>query len=121
MKRAILECRPGGRCYNEQEDGTDCDWGSVLVWEPPARFVLAWLIDHQEWKYQPDVAKASEVEVRFTAEADGSTRVDLEHRYFHRQGPGFDAMRDSVDSPGGWIGLLHLFAARLEQVAPQAD
>ncbi len=24
MKKAILECRAGGRCYSEQEDGTDC-------------------------------------------------------------------------------------------------
>jgi hypothetical protein len=55
--------------------------------------------------------------VRFAPEPDGSTRVDLEHRYFHRHGagPAADAMRTAVDSPNGWIGLLRLFAARAEQ------
>jgi uncharacterized protein YndB with AHSA1/START domain len=54
------------------------------------------------------------VEVRFTPEPDGSTRVDLEHRHFRRHGAGpeVDAMRASVESPDGWGGLLDLFAAR---------
>src|SRR5678816_996255 len=37
MKKAIIEGRPRGRCYTQQEDGTDCDWGSILVWDPPKR------------------------------------------------------------------------------------
>ena len=114
MKRAIIESRAGGRCYSEQLDGTDCDWGTVLVWEPPRRFVLAWQITH-EWGYEPDLEKSSEVEVRFTPESDGSTRIDLDHRYFHRHGAGGAGMRTAVDSPNGWGGLLQLFAARVEQ------
>ena len=31
MKRVIVEGFVGGRCYSEQEDGTECDWGQVLV------------------------------------------------------------------------------------------
>jgi uncharacterized protein YndB with AHSA1/START domain len=112
MKKAIIEGRAGGRCYSEQVDGTDCDWGEVLVWEPPRRFVMAWKITHQ-WGYEPDVKKASEVEARFTALEDGSTRVDLEHRYFERHGAGGAAMRTAVDSPGGWNDLLQLFAAEV--------
>lgn len=115
MKRAIIEERAGGRCYTEQADGTDCDWGTVLVWEPPRRLVLAWQITH-EWGYQPDVKQASEVEVRFTAVA-GGTRVDLEHRHFERHGAGADAMRKGVDSPGGWGGLLALYATAANQSA----
>jgi uncharacterized protein YndB with AHSA1/START domain len=76
--------------------------------------VLAWQIDGQ-WQYQPDLAKASEVEVRFTPESDGSTRVDLEHRYLHRQGADAGAIRTAVDSPNGWGGLLQLFAEQVEQ------
>ena len=112
MKKAIVEGRAGGRCYTEQTDGTECDWGTVLVWEPPNRLVMAWQIEG-DWTYQPDVAKASEVEVRFTAEPDGSTRVDLEHRHLERHGAGAAAMRTAVDSPNGWRGLLQLYAAHL--------
>jgi hypothetical protein len=47
-----------------------------------------------------------------TPPPDGSTRVDLEHRYFGRHGVGFEGMRSAVDSANGWGGLLELFAAR---------
>ena len=66
MKRAIIEGAAGGRCYSEQVDGTECDWGRILVWDPPHRFVMAWQIS-PSWQYEPDLAKASEVDVRFTA------------------------------------------------------
>jgi uncharacterized protein YndB with AHSA1/START domain len=111
MTKCVIEGWESGRCYSAQEDGADCVWGHVLVWEPPDRFVMAWQITH-EWGYEPDLAKASEVEVRFTAIGAGQTRVDLEHRYFERMGPGGDSMRNAVGSPGGWGTLLQLFAAQ---------
>lgn len=111
MTRAVIEPRAGGRCYSEQADGTECDWGRVLVWDPPQRFVMAWQIN-PDWSYQPDLAKSSEVELRFTPLKDGSTRVDLEHRHFERHGAGGETMRKGVDSPGGWSDLLALYAAR---------
>jgi uncharacterized protein YndB with AHSA1/START domain len=114
MQEAIIETRVGGRCYTRQVDGTECDWGQILEWDPPHRFVLAWQITH-EWGYQPDLARSSEVEVRFTADAGGGTRVDLEHRHFERMGPGGETMRAGVESPSGWGGLLQMFAARAEQ------
>lgn len=114
MTRIIVEPRAGGRCYSEQEDGTDCDWGTVLVWEPPHRVVLAWQIT-SEWRFEPELARSSEVEVRFTPEADGMTRVDLEHRHLERHGPGADKMRAGVDAPGGWGTLLEGFAAEADR------
>src|SRR5262245_9137477 len=114
MKKAIIESRRGGRCYTEQEDGTECDWGQVLAWDPPRRFVFAWQITH-EWGYQPDLAQSSEVEVRFTPTAEGGTRVDLEHRHLERHGAGAVSMREAIDAPNGWNGLLELYAARLEK------
>jgi uncharacterized protein YndB with AHSA1/START domain len=114
MKRSIIEGRSGGRCYTEQIDGTECDWGTILVWDPPRRFVMAWQIS-ATWQYEPDVAKSSEVEVRFTLEGDGLTRVDLEHRYFERHGAGAEAVRSAVDSAQGWDGLLQLFRAQADQ------
>jgi DinB superfamily/Activator of Hsp90 ATPase homolog 1-like protein len=110
LKKAIIETRAGGRCYQESMDGSECDWGRVLVWDPPRRFVLAWLLN-AEWQYEPDMARASEVDVRFTPESNGSTRVDLEHRHFERHGASGSIIRKGVDSPEGWGGLLELFAA----------
>ena len=114
MKEAVIEARLGGRCYTKQEDGTDCDWGQILEWDPPHRLVMAWQITHQ-WGYEPDLARSSEVEIRFSPEPGGGTRVDLEHRHFERMGPGGQTMRTGVEGQGGWSGLLQAFAARVEQ------
>jgi len=114
LEQTILEGRVGGRCYGKQSDGTECDWATVLEWDPPRRFVLAWQVS-PAWQYEPDMAKASEVEVQFTPEEGGYTRVDLEHRNFERHGAGADTMRTAVDSPGGWGELLRLYGGRVEQ------
>jgi uncharacterized protein YndB with AHSA1/START domain len=114
MKKAIIEGKPGGRCYTEQMEGSECDWGKVTVWEPPRRLVIAWQITHA-WGYEPDLAKASEVEVRFSPDGSGGTRVDLEHRHFSRHGAGGASMRTAVDSEGGWGTLLKLYAERAEK------
>jgi uncharacterized protein YndB with AHSA1/START domain len=114
MECAIIETRTGGRLYSRQIDGTECDWGRVLVWEPPRRLVMAWQITHQ-WGFEPDLAKASEVEIVFTPLGPNLTRVDLEHRHFERHGAGAMSMRTAVDSPTGWGGLLQLFADRVNQ------
>jgi uncharacterized protein YndB with AHSA1/START domain len=119
MTRAIVEGFAGGRCYNEQADHTECDWGRVLTWDPPHRLVIAWMISN-EWKFEPDLAKASEVDVRFTQNPDGTTRVDLEHHYFTRHGAGWETHRNMVDTPdGGWYGLLLIFAKQAESTAAQ--
>jgi uncharacterized protein YndB with AHSA1/START domain len=114
MTRGVIEPFVGGRMYSEQVDGTDCPWGKVTAWDPPRRFVFAWQITH-EWGFEPDLAKASEVEVQFTPLPDGSTRVDLEHRHFERMGPGSTEMRTAVGGEGGWGGLLKIFADKAEQ------
>jgi hypothetical protein len=67
--------------------------------------VFSWDINLQ-WQIEADHERTSEVEIRFTADGDGRTRVDLEHRNLDRHGDGWDKMRDAVGSPDGWgIGL----------------
>ena len=114
MTKGILEGRVGGRCYSEQQDGTECDWGSILVWEPPHRLVIAWKIT-SEWGYEPDLAKSSEVEIVFRPQSNGGTLVELEHRHLERHGAGAAAMRTGIDSEGGWGMLLRLFGDKVEQ------
>jgi uncharacterized protein YndB with AHSA1/START domain len=105
---AILEPRPGGRWFERASDGSECDWGRVLVWEPPHRIVLSWEIS-ADWKHDPNLK--TEVEVRFIAEGTNRTRVELEHRGLDVYGARRDEMRGIFDSDRGWKGLLDAFAA----------
>ena len=104
---AILEPREGGRWYERAGDGSECDWGYVREVERPERILLAWHLT-PEWKFDPDPAKATKVEVVFAAEEDG-TRVTLEHRGFGVHGDAGAAMRTSVSSDGGWPSLLEMY------------
>jgi uncharacterized protein YndB with AHSA1/START domain len=109
MAEAVLEPRADGRWYEKGVDGSECEWGRVLAWEPPHRLVLSWHIGG-DWQYHPDPAQASEVEVRFTAEGPDATRVEIEHRLLERHGESGRSLHDSVGTDeGGWGGLLQLF------------
>jgi hypothetical protein len=48
----------------------------------------------------------TEVDVRFTAIDDRTTRVELEHRDLEADGADALAMRDAIGSPNGWNGML---------------
>lgn len=109
---AVIEPKVGGRWYERGEDGSTCDWGRVLAWEPQSRLVLSWQIT-AEWQYDPHLH--TEVEVRFVPEGRDATRVELEHRNLDQYGARRDEMRGVFDSQGGWTGLLASFAAAAAQ------
>jgi uncharacterized protein YndB with AHSA1/START domain len=104
---AVIESRVGGRWYEQGEDGSTCQWGSVLAWEPPSRLVLSWDIN-ADWQYDPDLK--TELEVRFIPEGKDATRVELEHRRLDRYGARRDEMRTIFDTTGDWGRLLQAFA-----------
>jgi len=106
----VVEPKVGGRWFERDAAGSECEWGKVLAWEPPARLVLAWQID-QDWKFDPDFV--TELEMRFIAEGSDTTRVELEHRDIEKFGAKAAEVRAMLDSDGGWNGALAVFAAEL--------
>lgn len=115
---AIIEPRVGGRWYERGDDGSTCDWGRVLVWEPSSRLVLTWDINAD---FQYDPALNTEIEVRFIAEKDGTTRVELEHRRLDRFGDRRDQMRTIFDQTGDWGQLLASFGQAAEAAVKAAQ
>jgi uncharacterized protein YndB with AHSA1/START domain len=105
IQRVVLEASAGGRWYEIGEDGTECDWGTVLVWEPPERLVLGWQIG-ADFKF--DAKLLTTVEVRFTPDGN-DTIVELEHRDLERMGANASAVRDLFDSAKGWGSVLDLY------------
>ncbi|WP_458316630.1 SRPBCC family protein [Mycolicibacterium brisbanense] len=112
----ILEPHAGGRWFERGEDGSECDWGRVVAWEPPSRVVLLWQLD-ADWKFNPDFE--TEVEVTFTEVEPGRTRLDLTHRNLDRYGERAGQMRSAFESPDGWTGILDRFVGRAEEIAAQ--
>ena len=101
--QAIIEPKRGGRWFERGEDGSECQWGKVLAWEPPRRLLLGWQIDA---RFHFDPAVLTEIELRFTPDGSG-TRVELEHRDLERLGEEAERMAQSFS--GGWGVLLESF------------
>ncbi len=108
VAEVVLEPRAGGRWFERGVDGSECDWGRVLVWEPPHRVVFTWQINGS-WQFDPDPAKASEIEARFTADGPQSCLVQVEHRHFERLDGG-RTINEAINGGGGWQLLLDGFA-----------
>ena len=90
VRDVTIEPRPGGRVYETWDDGTEVNWGTVTVWEPPARFVMTW----------GGTPVPTEVEFTFAALGPAVTKVAVEHR-------GWDALTEeqlAADCalPGGY-------------------
>ena len=97
-RTAVFEAGVGGRIYERWDDGTECDWGRVTVWEPPGRVAFS-------WKPNPAAEAPTQVDVRFTADGE-ATAVEIEHRGWERLAARASETHASYDSPGGWTLVL---------------
>jgi uncharacterized protein YndB with AHSA1/START domain len=100
----VFEEKVGGRIYEQHKDGSEHDWGSVLLWEPPRKFVM-------RWHPGEDGTRATELEVRFAAEGDGA-RVDLEHRGWEIYAADASETRSNYNS--GWDEVLGYYTRQFE-------
>ena len=87
-----FEPHAGGRLVERNARGEEQQWGSVTVWEPPARLAFTWHVGRT-------AAHAQLVELTFTPSGDG-TEVRLVHRGWEALAERGAAMRDEYDR--GW-------------------
>jgi uncharacterized protein YndB with AHSA1/START domain len=105
----FVEPRVGGRWYERDAEGNECNWGQVRAWDPPRLVTFSWHLG-PGWKFDPDLAKASAVAIRFTSEGASATLIELEHSGLERHGEGYEQLRVALDGPGAWGDTLAAFA-----------
>jgi uncharacterized protein YndB with AHSA1/START domain len=103
--RPRLELRVGGRFYERRADGSEYDTGRVTAYQPPSIVAFSWRA--------PSWDVVTQVEVRFTAEAEG-TRIELEHSGWDRDAKTHDA-RKNYDS--GWESILGYYQGEIAKSA----
>lgn len=62
-----------GRFFERGGDGREIELGVVRAWEPPDRIVF-------DWFPGTDALHPTQVEIRFVAEGDAATRVEVRHQ-----------------------------------------
>ncbi|MCT7660415.1 SRPBCC family protein [Mycobacterium deserti] len=115
IDETVFEPRVGGTIYDRGVDGSVCTWGRVVAFEPPNRLMFTWDIG-PTWQVESDPARCSEVEVRFLAESESRTRVELEHRHIERHGDGWEAVASGVGGDAGWPLYLNRYGTLFEAV-----
>lgn len=95
-KSLILEPMKDGQLYEITADGDRENWGSVKIWEPGDRLVLAWHVMAPE-------LQATEVELKFTKNGV-ETRVDLIHTGWEIMGETAHERRDGYAN--GWVRVF---------------
>ena len=109
----VFEPFVGGNIIDRGVDGSECDWGRVLAWEPPHRVLFTWQIDGT-FRFDPDPDHASEIEARFRAEGPEQTVVEVEHRHLDRL-VGGETVRATIEGGGGWALLLESYGAAAKE------
>jgi uncharacterized protein YndB with AHSA1/START domain len=98
----FLERHVGGRLYERTQAGVDYVWGEVLAWDPPRHLAYHWYLGSS-------AEQPTRVDVRFTAEDNGSTRVEVSH-----QGPALIGelwSRNCAIFDAAWERLLPAYSA----------
>ena len=92
VRDVTFEQYQGGRVYETWQDGTTVDWGTLLAWEPPERFVMTWNF----------TSAVTEVELTFAELGPALTRVAVEHRGWEKLTD--EQLAADCALPGGYAG-----------------
>jgi uncharacterized protein YndB with AHSA1/START domain len=92
-----LEPHLGGRIFERTPDGRETEWGRITAWEPPNRLGYQWHIGR-------DASQATDVELRFVDQGDGTTRLQIVHRGWERLGADGEPYRQA--NTAGWNSLI---------------
>ncbi|WP_117210711.1 nuclear transport factor 2 family protein [Allorhizocola rhizosphaerae] len=88
----------GGRYFERAVDGSECQWGVMLEWNPPKRLAMTWRINGR-WQMIDNDEAASEIEVNFTEISPDVTEVELAHVKLWKHGPDGEAIHRALDGP----------------------
>ena len=103
----VFERDVPGRWFERDAHGGENQWGRVLAFEPPARLLLDWQLNH-EFAYDPSLH--TDLEVVFHALDANRTRVELVH-HLHGYGVHAARMTEIFGAPDAWRGVLDAYAA----------
>jgi hypothetical protein len=92
----VFEGHVGGRIYETMKDGSQAEWGKVLVWDPFEKVAFTWYPSRTS-------ETAQEVTVEFS-EIPGGTQVDLVHTGWEMLGDKAQKGREGYDF--GWDFVL---------------
>lgn len=101
MQTVVFDERQGGRIYERLKDGTELQWGTVEIWDPPHRLRFSFHPDREK-------SEAQVVDVVFQEE-NGETKVTLTHTGWETLGPEAPAAEDEMDT--GWEPVLGRLAS----------
>lgn len=99
----FFEEHVGGRIVEVLKDGTQSEWGKVLLWEPFHKISFHWYPGRG-----PDTAQ--EVAVTFN-EIPGGTLVDLVHIGWETLGSAAPARRDGYETGWDYVLAKYIIAA----------
>ncbi|HVE63851.1 MAG TPA: SRPBCC domain-containing protein [Mycobacteriales bacterium] len=97
----VFEQRCGGRIAERLSDGSEAEWGRVLVWDPPSHVAFS-------WKPTLEAGPFTRVDVTFTETSRGS-RVELVHSGWAAHGAAAAGLRHGYSK--GWVAVLDRFRA----------
>ncbi len=101
--QVVFETHQGGRVFERTAEGVESEWGKVLEWEPPTRFVMSWHPGR-------DAEGAQRLEVTFYPEGDG-TRLEIVHSGWEKLGDKERIDDALVGYDEGWDMVLGRYVA----------